>query len=314
MAQAAKNLQIAAANMTKKANDITDNLTASGATAKEGMLQAADGAEELAGTLLLNDALRKMHDALEPITTGTTVSDAVLRATVTDLRATALQLRTAATSLGATGPGTANRPTLIAGLSDTANGLEEVAGLYWLRDGIIKTNNALKPIAEGQTVTTDTCRSTALMLNSTAPELRAAAAALEATGPGTVDQRPTLISGLRDTANGLEEIAGLYWLRDGITKTKNALTPIANGDNVTTETCRSTALMLNSTATELRTAKDLLVATGPGTVDQRPTLVSGLRDTANGLEEIAGLYWLRDGLTKTYNALVPMAAGDASYR
>ena len=126
------------------ANGLTDNLTASGATARDGMLEAADGAEELAGSLLLGDALQKLHDALAPIAAGETVSDAVLRATVTDLRGTAPALRTTADALEATGPGSSARPVLIAGLRDTANGLEEVAGLYWLRDGITQDEQRLE--------------------------------------------------------------------------------------------------------------------------------------------------------------------------
>ena len=307
LAQASADLQAAAARLTEVANGLTQNLTANGQTALDGIYQAADGAEELAGTLLLADALRKLHDALAPIAAGETVSEAALRATVADLQATAPPLRVAADDLDATGPGTSARPELITGLRDTANGLEEIAGLYWLRDGITKTNNALRPIAQNQTITTDTCRTTAAMLRNTAPELRAAAAALEATGPGTVDQRPTLIAGLRDTANGLEEVAGLYWLRDGLTKTRNALLPIVNGQELSLATRQATIDLLRATAPELRAAADLLVATGPGTVDQRPTLIDGLRQSADGLDEVAGLYhglyWLRVGLGRTQAAL-----------
>ncbi len=126
LAQAADNLQASAAHIRDVANGLTHNLTASGATARDGMLQAADGAEELAGSLLLGDALQKLHDALAPIAAGEAVSDAVLRATVTDLRGTAPTLRTAATALEATGPGSSARPVLISGLRDTANGLEEI--------------------------------------------------------------------------------------------------------------------------------------------------------------------------------------------
>ncbi len=198
----------------------------------------------------------------------------------------ALELRAAADAL-ATEPGTSARPTLIAGLRDSANGLEEIAGLYWLRDGLTRTQNALQPIVDNQPVSTDTCRSTALMLNNAAPELRAAANALAAK-PGT-SARPTLIAGLRDSANGLEEIAGLYWLRDGLAKTQNALRPIVDNQTVSTDTCRSTASMLNNAAPELRAAADALAAK-PGT-SARPALIAGLRDSANGLEEIAGLYW-----------------------
>ncbi len=147
LAQAAANLQASAARIRDVANGLTEDLTASGATARDGMLEAADGAEELAGSLLLGDALQKLHDALAPIAAGATVTEAVLRATVADLRATAPTLRTAADALEATGPGSSARPVLISGLRDTADGLEEIAGLYWLRDGIIKTNNALKPVA-----------------------------------------------------------------------------------------------------------------------------------------------------------------------
>ncbi|MDM7999826.1 MAG: MMPL family transporter [Dehalococcoidia bacterium] len=309
LAQAAADLQASAAHVREVANRLTNDLTASGAEARDGMLEAADGAEELAGSLLLGDALEKLHDALSPIVAEETITEPVLRATAAGLRETAPALRSMADQLETTGPGTPARPILISGLRDTANGLEEVAGLYWLRDGIIKTNDALRPIADGQAVTTETCRATAQMLLATAPELRAAAAALEATGPGTVDQRPVLIAGLRDTANGLEEVAGLYWLRDGITKTYNALKPIVYGQTITTETCRTTVAMLNSTAPELRAAADLLEATGPGTPEERPTLIAGLRDTADGLEEVGGLYWLHDGLTKSYNALRPLAYG-----
>jgi RND superfamily putative drug exporter len=310
LAQAAADLQASAAHIREVADRLTDDLTAAGETARDGMLEAAAGAEELAGSLLLGDALQKLHDALAPIAADETITEAVLRSTVADLQGTAPTLRTAADALVASGPGSSARPALISGLRDTANGLEEVAGLYWLRDGIIKTYNALKPVANEETVTTDACRATAQMLRATAPELRAAAAALEATGPGTPGERETLIAGLRDTANGLEEVAGLYWLRDGISKTYNALKPIVYGQTIATDVCRSTAQMLNGTAPELRTAADLLVATGPGTVEERPTLIAGLRDTASGLEEVGGLYWLNDGLTKSYNALKPLAYGD----
>ncbi len=312
LAQAAAQLQASAASLGEAADGLADNLTAltaAGVDAVNGMVQAVDGARELAGTLLLKDALTKLHNALGPIAAGQSVTEDVLRATVADLQATAPPLRVAADDLEATGPGTSARPQLIAGLRDTANGLEEIAGLYWLREGIARTNSALRPIAENQPVPTETCRTTATMLRNTAPELRAAAAALEAAGPGTVDQRPTLIAGLRDTANGLEEVAGLYWLRDGITKTNNALRPIAENQAITTDTCRATATMLRNSAPDLRAAAAALEATGPGTVDQRPTLVAGLRDTANGLEEVAGLYWLREGLGKTRDALKPIVDG-----
>lgn len=310
LAQAAANLQASAARIREVANGLTDDLTAAGETAKDGMLEAADGAEELAGSLLLGDALQKLHDALAPIVEEKAMTEAVLRATVADLQGTAPTLRTAADALVASGPGSSARPVLISGLRDTANGLEEVAGLYWLRDGIIKTDNALKPVANDEIITPEALRATVTLLRGTAPELRAAATALEATGPGTPGERETLIQGLRDTANGLEEVAGLYWLRDGIIKTYNSLKPIVYGQTITTETCRATAQMLNSTAPELRTAAALLVASGPGTVEERPTLIDGLLQTADGLEEVGGLYWLNDGLTKSYNALKPLAYGD----
>ena len=262
----------------------------------------------MAGLYWLRDGITRTNNALRPIAENQTVTTETCRTTAQMLRDAAPELRAAADLLVATGPGTVDqRPTLIAGLRDTANGLEEVAGLYWLRDGITKTNSALGPIAENQTVTTETCRDTAQMLRDAAPELRAAAAALEATGPGTVDQRPTLIAGLRDTANGLEEVAGLYWLRDGLTKTRDALKPIVDGLALSPETRQATIDLLRATAPELRTAADLLVATGPGTVDQRPTLIDGLRQAADGLDEVAGLYhglyWLRVGLGQTYDAL-----------
>ncbi len=199
------------------------------------------------------------------------------------------ELRAAANALAAK-PGTSARPTLIAGLRDSANGLEEIAGLYWLRDGLAKTQNALRPIVDNQTVSTDTCRSTASMLNNAAPELRAAANALAAK-PGT-SARPTLIAGLRDSANGLEEIAGLYWLRDGLTKTYNALVPMAAGTPLTDETRDATTTMLWNSAPELRAAANALAAK-PGT-SARPALIAGLRDSASGLEELAGVYELKN--------------------
>ena len=310
LAQAAAGLLASADNLTDVANSLSGTLlTATGSTTLDGMLQAIDGSEELAGTLLLRDALGKLQGALAPIADNQTVSEEIIRTTVADLQATAPPLRVAADSLEATGPGTSARPDLIAGLRDTANGLEEVAGLYWLREGIARTNAALRPIVENQAVSTEDCGTTAQMLRDTAPKLRKAADLLVATGPGTVDQRPTLIGGLRDTANGLEEVAGLYWLREGLTQTRNALLPIVNGQVLSPETRQATIALLQATAPELRAAADLLVATGPATAS-RDTLVSGLRQAANGLEEVAGLYWLRDGLTKSYDALAPMAAGE----
>ena len=294
LAQAAANLQASASHIRDVANGLTDSLTASGATARDGMLEAAGGAEELAGSLLLGDALQKLHDALAPVAAGETVSDPVLRSTVQLLRDTAPTLRTMADALAVSGPGTADRPTLIAGLRDTANGLEEVAGLYWLRDGITKTNNALKPISEGQSITNGSLTTTVTVLRDTAPELRAAATELERTGPGTVTERPTLISGLRDTANGLEEVAGLYWLRDGLTKTYNALVPMAAGDSLTDEIRDATTTSLWDTAPQLRAAATELERTGPGTVTERPTLVAGLRQAADGMEELAGVYELKN--------------------
>ncbi len=308
LAQAAAELQASAAHLNEVADNLTGVLlTGTGATALDGILQAAAGSEELAGTLLLKDALTRLHSALAPVAAGQPVTEAVLRATVADLQATSPPLRAAAGNLEATGPGTSARPKLIAGLRDTANGLEEVAGLYWLREGISRTSNALTPIANNDPISTETCRTTAPMLRDTAPELRAAAAALEATGPGTADQRPTLIAGLRDTANGLEEVAGLYWLRDGLSKTREALQPVVAGQELAPEARQATIQLLQALAPELWNAADLLVATGPGTVEQRPTLIDGLRQAAGGLEDVAGLYhglyWLRTGLGQTQIAL-----------
>jgi RND superfamily putative drug exporter len=292
LAQAAANLQASAAHIREVANGLTDNLTASGQIARDGMLEAADGAEELAGSLLLGDALQKLHDALAPIVAEKTIDEAVLHTTVTDLQATAPTLRTAADALEATGPGSSARPVLISGLRDTANGLEEIAGLYWLRDGITKTKNALRPVADGEAVTTDVCRAMAEMLRDTAPELRAAADALEATGPGTVEERPTLIDGLRQTADGLEEVGGLYWLNDGLTKSYNALKPLAYGDNLTDEIRDATTTLLWNTAPEMRAEANFLAARA-GT-SARPDLISGIRQSADGLEELAGVYELKN--------------------
>ncbi len=313
LARASAALLASADNLAWVAEGFSDRLlTATGATALDGLQQAADGAEELAGTLLLRDALGKLQGALEPMAAGTTVSEDDLRATVADLRATAPPLRVAAAGLEASGPGTSARPELIAGLRDTANGLEEVAGLYWLRDGIARTNAALGPVVENRHISSQARQTTVVRLRNTASELRAAAAALEAAGPGTVDQRPTLIAGLRDTANGLEEVAGLYWLREGLTQTRNALRPVADGQEISPEMRQVTIQLLQATAPYLREAADLLAATGPGTVDQRPPLVAGLRQSADGLDEVAGLYhglyWLRTGLGRTEGAL--QAIGD----
>ena len=131
LAQAAAGLLASADNLTDVANSLSGTLlTATGSTTLDGMLQAIDGSEELAGTLLLRDALGKLQGALAPIADNQTVSEEIIRTTVADLQATAPPLRVAADSLEATGPGTSARPDLIAGLRDTANGLEEVAGLY----------------------------------------------------------------------------------------------------------------------------------------------------------------------------------------
>ncbi len=271
-----------------------------------GLRDSANGLEEIAGLYWLRDGLTKTQNALKPVVEGQVVTTEACRATAAELRATAPELRAAANALVASGPGTSARPTLIAGLRDSANGLEEIAGLYWLRDGLTQTYNALKPIVDRQDISPDGLEATTQMLRDSASELRAAATALDIPESGT-SARPTLISGLRDSANGLEEIAGLYRLRDGLTKTRNALQPIVDGDVVTTETCRATAQMLNNGAQQLRATADAL-GTEPGT-SARPTLISGLRESANGLEEIAGLYWLRDGLTRTRNALQPVVDG-----
>ncbi len=138
------------------------------------------------------------------------------------------------------------------------------------------------------------------MLNSTATELRAAAKdLLVATGPGTVDQRPTLISGLRDTANGLEEIAGLYWLRDGLTKTYNALVPMAAGTPLTDEIRDTTTTLLWNSAPEMRAAADALVRRGPAPPPER-TLSPESARAPDGLEELAGVYELKNCAQKGY--------------
>ncbi len=135
------------------------------------------------------------------------------------------------------------------------------------------------------------------MLNSTAPELRTAANLLVATGPGTVAERPTLIDGLRQTADGLEEVGGLYWLHDGLTKSYNALRPMAYGDNITDEIRDTTTTLLWNTAPEMRAAANALEAASPGT-SARAELISGIRQSAGGLEELAGLYELKSCIQK----------------
>ena len=69
-------------------------------------------------------------------------------------------------------------------------------------------------MAAGDPLTDEIRDATTTLLWDTAPELRAAAAELERTGPGTVEERPTLISGLRQAADGLEELAGVYELKN----------------------------------------------------------------------------------------------------
>ncbi len=64
---AAAGLQASAVRIDEAANRIAGNLTANGQAAKDGMLQAADGAEELAGTLVLRDAIQKLFDALDRV-------------------------------------------------------------------------------------------------------------------------------------------------------------------------------------------------------------------------------------------------------
>ncbi len=96
-----------------------------------------------------------------------------------------------------------------------------MAGLYWLREGLTKTGNALQAALAGRDVSHETLEANAQSLQQTAPKVKTAATALTA-GLGT-SARPTLIAGLRESADGLVELAavysGLYWMGNALAMT-----------------------------------------------------------------------------------------------
>jgi hypothetical protein len=282
LAQAADRLQTSAARIREVAQGLTPDLTADGAEAKDGMLRAAGGADELSGSLLIAVALQTLHEALEPIAAGASVSPDALVGTVKLLQDSASSLRNAAAYMEEFGPGTPDRPALISGLRDTASGLEEVAGLYWLRDGTTKTYNALEPMARGEYLTVESYEATTTLLWNSALELRAAATKLESTGPGTPD-RPALVSGLRQAAAGLEELAGVHELKMTTQKGLAFAQMMTPSPLPTADKVNPAVDDMPITVARLRHTVDRLVATGPGT-SSRPELIDGLNQAADELE------------------------------
>ena len=133
--QASDDLKASAAHLTGEANRLSADImtTGAGKPAYNGLIQATDGAEELSVTCLAADAARKTYDALLPMTQGAVLTAEEREARVAEFKATAARLTAALAYLEATGPGTADRPTLVSGLKQFAEQAPLLAAMHELK-------------------------------------------------------------------------------------------------------------------------------------------------------------------------------------
>ena len=199
--QASDGLKAAAVEMRAAASQFTDDkLTDGGKQGRDGMLQAAAGADELAGTCLLADGLQKTYNALYPVTQGTPLTAEVREATVAEMKATAARLSAMAAYLEATGPGTADRPTLVSGLKQFGEQGPMLAAMYeakWAaqlgRDfAVMLTGSDLPSAADVIAVTAD--------MQATGQRLTSIIAYVEANVPDS-PTRQTLLDGLNSASS-----------------------------------------------------------------------------------------------------------------
>ncbi len=92
--------------------------------------QAVDGSAEIAGTLLFADAIEKVYGALYPMTQGEYLTAEVREAKVAEMKAMVARLSEMGAYLEATGPGTADRPTMLDGIKQFSEQGPLLAAMY----------------------------------------------------------------------------------------------------------------------------------------------------------------------------------------
>ncbi len=204
MIAASDHLRVESDQLRAAANTYTDDmLTSSGKQGRAGMYQAADGAGEIGGLLLLYDGLQKTYNTLLPVTEGVELTAAVREATVTEMKATAKRLSDMAAYLEATGPGTADRATLVAGLKQFGEQGPMLAAMYEAKYAaqlgrdfanmlVLDPGEALPTAAAVMAVTTD--------MQETGQRLTAIIAYVEANVPDS-PTRQTLMEGLNSASS-----------------------------------------------------------------------------------------------------------------
>jgi putative drug exporter of the RND superfamily len=281
-----------------------DSVTGNGEMGLEGMLQAADGADEIAGTLLLADALQKTYDALLPVTQGAVLTNDVREATVTDLKAMATRLSAAAASLEATGPGTADRPTLVSGLRQFGEQGPMLAAMYEAkyaaqlgRDfAVMLTSDNLPTAAAVNAVVVD--------MQATGTRLTAMIAYVEQTVPDS-ETRQTLLDGLYSAADqmnmygttvmpilarAIEYAETGYWgdaaeavLKAGLGMAKGFMQQqIATAEDGLRQMQEQTGAQIGQVADGIATLQGQFST-------QLPTAIEGLRAARDGMMQAAGL-------------------------
>ena len=305
---ASDGLKASGARLQAAANAFpADSVTLNGKMGLDGMRQGADGAAEIAGLLLLYDGLQKTYNALLPVTQGAVLTPEVREATVADMKATAVRLSDMAAYLEATGPGTADRATLVSGLKQFGQQGPMLAAMYEAkyaaqlgRDfAVMLTSDNLPSAAAVNAVVVD--------MQATAERLSATITYVEQTVPES-ETRQTLLDGLNSAASQMDQYGNtvmpylalaLQYIEDpesgfwgdaaeSILKTGLGLAQGYMGQQIATAEA-GLLQMQEQTGAQIGQVSDGIATLHGQISTQLPTAIEGLAAAKDGMVQAAGL-------------------------
>ncbi len=284
-----------------------DSMTLNGKMGLDGMLQAADGAGEIAGLLLLYDGLQKTYNALLPVTQGAVLAPEVREATVTEMKATAVRLSGMAAYLEATGPGTADRPTLVTGLKQFGEQGPMLAAMYEAKYAAQLGRDFAAMLTSDNLPTAAAVNAVVLDMQATGTRLTDTIAYVEQTVPDS-ETRQTLLDGLNSAASQMnqygttvmpilakaleyiEDPESGFWgnaaesiLRTGLALARSyMLEQIATAESGLKQ-------MQDQTKAQIGQVEDGIATLEGQLTTQMPTAVEGVQAAKDGMAQAAGL-------------------------
>ena len=233
------------------------------------------------GVPQLPPVLEQIIVTIKLVTGGNATSEQLLQAS-DDLKASAAGLRSAANGFAdesLTDGGRQGRD----GMLQAADQVDELSATVLMRDGLQKTYDALLPVTTGEVLTPEVREATVAEMKETAVALSAAAAYLEATGPGS-SNRPTLVSGLKQFGEQGPMLAAMYEAKYAAQLGRD-FALMLTADNLPTAAAMNAVVAdMQATAARLDATIAYVEQTVPDS-ETRQTLLDGLNSAASQMEQ-----------------------------